>query len=105
MWLAVEESEKLFFTFYSICVRFQIILKAGVLIRTIKGRFEEIKRLTTVFDAVYTHTQKKLNSATGAEFFVSAECEMWRLAVKEVAQKFFTQIFFQSHPDLNKIFP
>jgi hypothetical protein len=69
MWSAAEEGEKLFFTFYSICVRFQMILKAGVLIRTIKGRFEDIKRLTTVFEAVST----KMNSAIGAEYFVSAE--------------------------------
>lgn len=46
-----------------------MILKAGVLIRTIKGRFEDIKRLTTVFEAVST----KMNSAIGAEYFVSAE--------------------------------
>ena len=36
-----------------------------------------------------------MNSATGTESFVSAECEMWHLAVKAILQKFFTQIFFK----------
>jgi hypothetical protein len=35
-----------------------------------------------------------MNSATGVESFVSAECEMWHLAVKAILQKFFTHIFF-----------